>query len=155
MSVSADYRRLLQREVKIYSIIQKSFKKQKEFLHDNVKDLYEKYPYSICIERSKLNNQQVHLFPEKKSWETMWWIDVLDWFWKMMWVYDLIKDMKPQLERAVEKGYKRILKILVILNTTIIPDPSDDPRPVAPINGLYFFTSKNSEIFCLFLSVEY
>ena len=71
MSVSADYRRLLRREVKIYSIIQKSFKKQKQFLHDNVKELYEKYPYNICIERNILNNQHVHLYPEKKDWQTV------------------------------------------------------------------------------------
>ena len=112
MSVSADYRRLLRREVKIYSIIQKSFKKQKQFLHDNVKELYEKYPYNICIERNILNNQHVHLYNEIKNWQTVEWIDVLDWFWKAMWVYDLIEDMKTQIERAVEKWYKRSFRLL-------------------------------------------
>jgi hypothetical protein len=66
MSLCADYRRLLNREMKIYSIIQKSFKKQKEFLEANVEDLYTNYKYNIEIERANLNNEKVHLFPEKK-----------------------------------------------------------------------------------------
>jgi hypothetical protein len=71
MALSADYRRLLKREVKIYSIIQKSFNKQKKFLHDNLKELYEKYPLNISIAREKLNNQHVHIYPDKKNRETI------------------------------------------------------------------------------------
>lgn len=112
MALSADYRRLLKREVKIYSIIQKSFNKQKKFLHDNLKELYEKYPLNISIAREKINIQHVHLYPDKKNRETIEWIDVLDWFRKEMWVYDLIEDMQPQLKRAVEKWYKRSFRLL-------------------------------------------
>jgi hypothetical protein len=67
MSVSADYRRLLKRELKIRTIIEKSFNKQREFLNANVRDLYENYTYNIEITRSRMNNQHVHIYPEKKS----------------------------------------------------------------------------------------
>ena len=67
MSVSADYRRLLKRELKIRTIIEKSFKKQREFLEANVKELYEKYKYNIEITRSRMNNETVHIYPEKKD----------------------------------------------------------------------------------------
>lgn len=112
MSLSADYRRLLNREAKIYSVIQKNFKKQSKFFMENVQDLYEKYPLNISIAWNNLNNQQVHLYPDKKNRETIEWIDVLDWFWKSMWLYDLIEDMQPQLKKAVEKWYKRSFRLL-------------------------------------------
>jgi hypothetical protein len=67
MSVSADYRRLLRRELKIRTIIEKSFKKQKEFLQSNVEDLFMNYKYNIEIARSRMNNQHVHLYPDKKD----------------------------------------------------------------------------------------
>ena len=53
--------------MKIYSIIQKSFKKQRAFLEENVEDLYKNYKYNIEIERNNLNNEYVHLYPDKKS----------------------------------------------------------------------------------------
>jgi hypothetical protein len=71
MSLSADYRRLLNREAKIYSVIQKNFKKQSKFFMENVQDLYEKYPLNISIAWNNLNNQQVHLYPDKKNRETI------------------------------------------------------------------------------------
>ena len=67
MSVSADYRRLLKRELKIRTIIEKSFKRQSEFLQNNVKDLYENYKLNIEITRNNLNNEHVHLYPDKKD----------------------------------------------------------------------------------------
>lgn len=106
MSLSADYRRLLNREMKIYSIIQKSFKKQKEFLEANVEDLYTNYKYNIEIERANLNNEKVHLFQEKK-----WRFDVennepLWWFRRAMWVYDMIMSLKDHIRKSADKWYR-------------------------------------------------
>ena len=111
MSVSADYRRLLKRELKIRTIIEKSFKQQREFLAENVEDLYTNYTYNIEIARNRLNNEHVHLYPVKSRYdvsndEPLWW------FRMQMWVYDLIEDVKPQIKRAVEKWYKRSFRLL-------------------------------------------
>jgi hypothetical protein len=67
MSVSADYRRLLKRELKIRTIIEKSFKKQREFLEKNVEKLFTEYTYNIQLTRNILNGEVVHLYPETKS----------------------------------------------------------------------------------------
>jgi hypothetical protein len=67
MSVSADYRRLLKRELKIRTIIEKSFNKQREFLNANVKDLYENYTINIEIARSRMQNEHVHIYADKKD----------------------------------------------------------------------------------------
>lgn len=112
MSVSPDYRRLLKRELKTRTIIQKSFKRQRQFLEDHVEDLYENYKYNIEITRAKLNWQHVHLYPEKKERYDIENNEPLWWFRKQMWVYDLIEDMKPQIRRAVEKWYKRSFRLL-------------------------------------------
>lgn len=112
MSVSIDYRRLLRRESKIRTIIQKSFKKQKEFLQDNVKELYEDYTYNIEIARARMNNQHVHLYPEKKSRYDVENDSPLWWFRKAMWVDDLIEELKPQIKKSAEKWYKRTFRLL-------------------------------------------
>ena len=117
MSLSADYRRLLNREMKIYSIIQKSFKKQKEFLEANVEDLYTNYKYNIEIERANLNNEKVHLYPEKK-----WRFDVennepLWWFRRSMWVYDMILSLKDHIRKSADKWYKLSYRLLEPLLT--------------------------------------
>lgn len=112
MSVSADYRRLLKRELKIRTIIEKSFKKQREFLEANVKELYENYKYNIEITRSRMNNEIVHIYPEKKDRYDVENDEPLWWFRKEMWVDDLLEDMKPQIKKAVEKWYKRSFRLL-------------------------------------------
>lgn len=111
MSVSADYRRLLKRELKIRTIIEKSFKKQSEFLQNNVKDLYENYKLNIEITRNNLNNEHVHLYPDKKDRYDVENNEPLWWFRKEMWVDDLLEDMKPQIKKAVEKWYKRSFRL--------------------------------------------
>lgn len=117
MSLSADYRRLLNREMKIYSIIQKSFKKQKEFLEANVEDLYTNYKYNIEIERANLNNEKVHLFPEKK-----WRFDVennepLWWFRRSMWIYDMILSLKDHIRKSADKWYRLTYRLFEPLLT--------------------------------------
>ena len=49
------------------AVAEKSFKKQSEFLQNNVKDLYENYKLNIEITRNNLNNEHVHLYPDKKD----------------------------------------------------------------------------------------
>lgn len=110
MSVSADYRRLLKRELKVRTIINKSFKRQRAFLQDNVKELYEKYKYNIEITWNNLQNEHVDIFKKSRydieNDEPLWW------FRKEMWLYDLIGDLKPQIWKAVEKWYKKSFRLL-------------------------------------------
>ena len=55
MAVSADYRRLLKKEAKAYTIVQKSFKKQEQFLMDHLEELYTKFPLQISLAYEHLN----------------------------------------------------------------------------------------------------
>lgn len=112
MSVSADYRRLLRREMKIISIIVKSFEKQKNFLEANVEDLYENYKYNIELSWNLLNDVHVHLYPDKKDRYDIENNEPLWWFRAEMWVYDMIEDLKPQIRRTTEKWYKRSYRLL-------------------------------------------
>ena len=112
MSLSVDYRRLLRKENKCYSIIQKSFKKQREFLDNNLQDLYEKYTINIELARNYLNNTHVHIYPDKKSREDVVNEEPLGWFRRAMWVDDMINDLKPQIRKWVEKWYKRSYRLL-------------------------------------------
>lgn len=112
MSVSADYRRLLKRELKIRTIIEKSFKKQREFLEKNVEKLFTEYTYNIQLTRNILNGEVVHLYPETKSRYDIENNEPLWWFRKEMWLFDMIETMRPQIERAVEKWYKRSFRLL-------------------------------------------
>lgn len=67
MSLSVDYRRLLRKEIKAYTIIQKSFKKQSKFLEDNVEDLYDNYAINIGLAYNYLSNAYVHIYPDTKG----------------------------------------------------------------------------------------
>ena len=67
--LSQDYRNLLRKEAKIYSIVQKSFKKQRKYLEENIRELYENHVYVINIEYNILQNEHVHLYPEQKGWK--------------------------------------------------------------------------------------
>lgn len=111
MSVSADYRRLLRRELKIRTIIEKSFKKQREYLEANVWNLYENYKYNIELTRNNLNNEHVHLYPEKKDRYDVANDEPLWWFRRAMWVDDMIEAMKPQIKKSVEKWYKKTFRL--------------------------------------------
>ena len=64
MAVSADYRRLLRKEAKAYTIIQKSFKKQEKFLMENLEELYTKYTVNISLAYNHLS-QVSDLYPKK------------------------------------------------------------------------------------------
>ena len=106
--LSQDYRNLLRKESKIYSIVQKSFKKQRKYLDENIRDLYENHIYIISIEYNILQNEHVHLYPDKKSWkDEMRWDDPMQWFRRAMWVDALIEDLKLPLEKTFEHWYKR------------------------------------------------
>lgn len=106
--LSQDYRNLLRKEAKLYTIIQKSFKKQRKYLEANIKDLYENHIYIINIEYSILNNEHVHLYPEeKKDWTNeVWWDDPMEWFRRAMWIWALIEEMQLPLEKVFERWYK-------------------------------------------------
>lgn len=106
--LSHDYRNLLRKEAKIYSIIQKSFKKQRKYLEENVKELYEKHVYIINIEYNILQNEHMHLYPEEKKARTdeMRWDDPMEWFRRSMWIWALIEEMQLPLEKIFERWYK-------------------------------------------------
>ncbi|MBQ5945189.1 hypothetical protein IJL65_02035 [bacterium] len=67
MTVSADYRRILRKEVKAYTICQKSFAKQEKFLMENLEELYTKFPLNISIAYNYLT-QTPTIYP-KKDWK--------------------------------------------------------------------------------------
>jgi hypothetical protein len=69
MPISANYRRIKQYEVKAYTICQKSLAKQYKFLQENLEDLYNNYKYNINLCYDLLNNEHVHIYPLKKSWD--------------------------------------------------------------------------------------
>lgn len=106
MSLPLNHRRILTNETKVYTICQKSFKKQYEFLMNNLEDLYENYVYNVELCYNELLNANVDLYRNKKSREYIEW-QSLEWFWAEMWVYDLIEDIEPQLEKTVMKWYKK------------------------------------------------
>ena len=107
--LSQDYRNLLRKESKVYSMIQKSFKKQRKYLNENIKDLYENEIYIINIEYNILKNEHVHLYPEeKKNWkDEVFGNDPMDWFRRAMWIYEMIEDLQLPIEKVFEHGYKR------------------------------------------------
>ena len=107
--LSQDYRNLLRKESKIYSIVQKSFKKQKKYLDENIKDLYENHIYIINIEYNLLNNEHVHLYQEEKKGRTeeVRGDDPMEWFRRAMWINALIEDLELPLEKVFEHWYKR------------------------------------------------
>jgi len=109
MPVSADYRRLLRRENKIYSIILKSFKTQQKFLEDNLEILYTKYPTNISVAYTYLENV-MNIYPKKWR-ETEIAEEPLWWFWREMWVYKMIQDMKSQIQKSTEKWYKKRYRV--------------------------------------------
>ncbi len=110
MSLSADYRRLLRRENKCYSIIQKSFKKQRQFLDEHLQDLYENYTLNIELAWNYLNTAYVNLYREKAR-QNVVNDEPLGWFWLEMWVDDMIEDLKPQIKKGVMKWYKRSFRL--------------------------------------------
>ena len=87
MAVSADYRRLLNKEAKAYTIVQKSFKKQEQFLMDHLEELYTKYPLQISLAYEHLN--KAPSLYKKGRYE------------------DYVEELMNPISKGVEKGYKR------------------------------------------------
>lgn len=106
--LSPDYRNMLKKEAKAYSIIQKSFKKQSKFLKENAQDLYENHVYLISLEYNKLSNTNVNLYPDSKGrQDEVRWDTPLEWFWRAMWIAQLIEDLEIPISKAFEQWYKR------------------------------------------------
>lgn len=104
MAVSADYRRLLNKEAKAYTIVQKSFKKQEKFLLDNLEDLYTKFPLQISLAYEHLNKAP-NLYTKGRYEDYV--EEPLGSFREAMWVDDLIDKLMNPVSKGVEKGYKR------------------------------------------------
>lgn len=104
MAVSADYRRLLKKEAKAYTIVQKSFKKQEQFLMDHLEELYTKFPLQISLAYEHLNKAP-NLY--KKGRYEDYVEEPLGSFRMEMWVDDLIDKLMNPISKGVEKGYKR------------------------------------------------
>lgn len=108
MSVPINYRKIQTNEMKIYTICQKSFKKQYKFLKENVVDLYENYIYNVNLCYNELQNANVNLYRSNKSREDIESeTEQLKWFWEEMWVYEMIVDIQKPIEKAVMKAYKK------------------------------------------------
>lgn len=106
MVLSADYRRLLRKEVKAYTEVQKSFKKQAKRLEENVEELYNNYTVNIWLAYNYLQNANVHIYPMKKSWEDEYGDEPLAWFWRAMGINEMIEKLGPIIAKSYEKGYK-------------------------------------------------
>lgn len=107
MVLSPDYRRLLRKEVKAYTIVQKSFKKQAEWLERNVEDLYNNYPVNIGLAYNYLQNANVHIYPiQEKRRQDEYWDEPLAWFWRAMGLGEMIADLGPVIAKSYEKWYK-------------------------------------------------
>lgn len=106
MVLSADYRRMLRKEVKAYSIIQKSFNKQSKFLEENVEDLYLNYTVNIGLAYNYVNNAYVHIYPDKKGREDEYQEEPLAWFWRAMGLEEMLEYLGPVIAKSYEKWYK-------------------------------------------------
>lgn len=104
MTVSADYRRILRKEVKAYTIIQKSFAKQEKFLMENLEELYTKFPLNISMAFNYLN-QTPTIYP-KKDRKTEYTEEPLWWFRREMWIDEMIEQLQVQIWKWTEKWYK-------------------------------------------------
>ena len=104
MTVSADYRRILRKEVKAYTIIQKSFAKQEKFLMENLEELYTKFPLNISIAFNYLN-QTPTIYP-KKNRKIEYTEEPLWWFRREMWIDEMIEQLQVQIWKWTEKWYK-------------------------------------------------
>lgn len=107
MVLSPDYRRLLRKEIKAYTIVQKSFKKQAKRLEENVEDLYNNYVVNIWLAYNYLQNANVHIYPiQEKRWQDEYWDEPLAWFRRAMWVEEMFSQLWPVIARSYEKWYK-------------------------------------------------
>ena len=103
MAVSADYRRLLKKEAKAYTIVQKSFKKQEQFLMDHLEELYTKFPLQISLAYNYLN-QAPNLYKKGREQEAS--SEPLGSFRAEMWVNDMVNQLEKPISKGVEKWYK-------------------------------------------------
>lgn len=103
MAVSADYRRLLKKEAKAYTIVQKSFKKQEQFLMDHLEELYTKFPLQISLAYEHLNKAP-NLYKKGREQETS--SEPLGSFRAEMWVNDMVNQLEKPISKGVEKWYK-------------------------------------------------
>lgn len=103
MAVSADYRRLLKKEAKAYTIVQKSFKKQEQFLMDHLEELYTKFPLQISLAYNYLN-QAPKLYKKGREQEAS--SEPLGSFRAEMWVNDMVNQLEKPISKGVEKWYK-------------------------------------------------
>lgn len=104
MALSADYRRILRKEVKAYTICQKSFAKQEKFLMENLEELYTKFPLNISVEFAYLQ-QTPTIFP-KKRWQDEVTEEPLGWFRRSMWIDEMIHQLEVPIRWSVERWYK-------------------------------------------------
>lgn len=105
MVLSADYQRLLRKESKAYTILQKSFKRQAKFLEENVETLYNKFPLNISIAYNLVNNASEHIYSLKNR-QNEYQDEPLAWFWREMGVEDMFRELGPVIAKSYEKGYK-------------------------------------------------
>lgn len=105
MVVDINHNNTVPNEIKISTVLQKSLKKQYNYLKDNWKDIYENNSKLIYWEYEYLNNITTEIYskdfyidPERSP---------MDWFWRNMWVYNMIDWVKDYVRKVVEKWYKR------------------------------------------------
>jgi SPP1 gp7 family putative phage head morphogenesis protein len=106
MGVSQNFRRINSNELKISSIIQKSFRSQLKYLLDNLKELYEQYPNLIEQEYVVLNRPTENIYKSREILESP-----MGWFRKAMWMIKMIDDVSIQIAKTTEKWYKRSYRL--------------------------------------------
>lgn len=104
--LSQKQKSLTYREAKLYSIVQKSFKKQRKYFEENVQDLYENHVLVVTAEYNILQNENVNLFPKKGRENEVRGNDPMDGFRRAMWLYEMIEDLQLPIEKVFERWYK-------------------------------------------------
>lgn len=110
MPVDANHRKIQSNEIKLFSIVMKSFMKQQKFLKDNREKLFTKYQYDVNVAYWYLQTGFT-LYPQKNR-EQEYSAEPLEWFRREMWLYEMIEDASVPIEKATEKWYKRRFRLL-------------------------------------------
>lgn len=110
MPVDANHRKIQRDEIKLFSVVFKSFMKQQKFLKENREKLFTKYQYDVNVAYWYLQTGFT-LYPQKNR-EVEYWEEPLEWFRREMWLYEMIEDASRPIEKATEKWYKRRFRLL-------------------------------------------
>ena len=104
MPISPNYRNIHIDETKLYTICLKSFKNQRLYLEQNLNNLWNNHITDIFTEYEYLLSQ-LNLYPKKDF--NLW----LEWFWRWMWINDMIEESKNPIIKSCNKWYKKRFRL--------------------------------------------